>query len=86
MRSIHKLILLILFVSTVLLLSSCKNLTGDSGNISESLDPVENVVPLEGAESSTIVVNKGTDSYFRLEFLGLNSNDVIQNGFTGEGW
>jgi len=86
MRSIHKLILLILFVSTVLLLSSCKNLTGDSGNISESLDPVENVVPLEGAESSTIVVNKGTDSYFRLEFSGLNSNDVIQNGFTGEGW
>jgi hypothetical protein len=86
MRLVQKFLLLILTVFTVLSITSCKNLTGDSGNISESLDPVENVVPLEGAESSTITVNKGTGSYFRLGFSGLNSNDVIENGFIGEGW
>lgn len=86
MRQIYNLPLFIFSIFIVTSITSCKNLTGDSGDIYESLDPIENVVPLEGAESSTIVVNKGADSYFVLEFSGLQDNDVIQNGFTGEGW
>lgn len=86
MRSAHKFVLFILTISTLLAFSSCKNLTNDSGNITESLDPVENVTPLEGAENSSIVVNKGADSYFIIEFSDLEQNEVIQNGFTGEGW
>ena len=86
MRSVHKFVLFILTISTILSFTSCKNLTNDSGNITESLDPVENVIPVEGAESSTILVNKGSESYFVLEFSGLQENDAINNGFTGEGW
>jgi len=74
----------LIFIS--LSLSSCKNLTGDSGNISESLDPVENVVAVAGAESTTLLVKKGSEAYFSLEFSGMNPNDVIQNGFIGDGW
>jgi len=74
----------LIFIS--LSLSSCKNLTGDSGNISESLDPVENVVAVAGAESTTLLVKKGSEAYFSLEFSGMNQNDVIQNGFIGDGW
>ena len=80
---------LLLFVTVVIIAfsySSCKNLTGDSGNISESLDPVENVEPVEGAESTTILVNKGSEAYFSLEFTGMEQNSVIQNGFVGDGW
>jgi hypothetical protein len=86
MRSVQKFLLLLVTVSTLLSITSCKNLTGDSGNISQSLEPVENVIPLEGAERSSITVNKGTESYFRLGFSGMGSNDVIANGFEGEGW
>lgn len=86
MRPIPKLAFILLIVTTIISLSSCTNLTGDSGNISDSLEPVENVTPIEGAESSAIVVNKGGDSYFSLDFSGLEENDVIPNGFTGEGW
>ena len=86
MLPLKRMVQLALIFGLFSLFTSCKNLTGDSGNISESLEPVENVTPLEGAESSSIVVNKGTESYFVLEFSGLNENDVIQNGFTGEGW
>jgi len=86
MRFFKTITLFISFIFLALLLSSCKNLTGDSGNISESLEPVENVEPVEGAESSTIIVNEGSETYFVLQFSGLDENDVIENGFTGEGW
>lgn len=74
------------FLFFALIFSSCGNLTSDSGNISESLDPVENVTAITGAENSSITVNKGSNSYFALEFSEIQSNDVIQNGFSGEGW
>ena len=86
MRFFKTITLFISFIFLALLLSSCKNLTGDSGNISESLEPVENVEPVEGAESSTIIVNEGSETYFVLQFSGLDENDVIENGFKGEGW
>lgn len=86
MRPIHILVLFVLLASTTLSFSSCKNLTGDSGDISESLDPIENVIPIDGAESSTINVNKSNEAYFALGFNNLGGNKVISDGFTGEGW
>ena len=86
MHFAKKLFLFVAVAAIAFSFSSCKNLTGDSGNISESLDPVENVEPVEGAESSTILVNKGSEAYFSLEFSGMEQNSVIQNGFVGDGW
>lgn len=78
---------LILSLAAVLFIfPACENLTGETDEISESLDPVENVEPVEGAESTTIIVNKGSDTYFELEFSGVGENDVITDGFQGEGW
>lgn len=83
-KSITTIVLFLIVSGTVL--NSCRNLTGESDDISESLDPIENVVPIEGAENATISVNKSSDYYFSLEFANLEENEVIQNGFIGEGW
>jgi hypothetical protein len=53
--------------------------------LSESLEPVEDVRLISGAESATITVNKGNQAYFSINFDSIESNDVIENG-TGEGW
>ena len=86
MHNIKTILFSITLIPILLALSSCKNLTGDSGNISESLDPVENVEAVAGAESTTLLVKKGSEAYFSLEFSGMDQNDVIQNGFIGDGW
>lgn len=86
MRPIYTLLLTTLFVFTVFSISSCNNLTGDSGDVSDSLEPVENVTPINGAESSTIIVNKSNESFFTLEFNNVGANTVIADGFSGEGW
>lgn len=86
MRYTKAILYTIAFIPILFAISSCKNLTGDSGNISDSLDPIENVVPVEGAESTTLLVNKGSEAYFSLEFSGMDQNSVIQNGFIGDGW
>lgn len=86
MRSIS---LLSLGLATIILLFisvSCKSVNGDEGGLEDSLDPVEEVIPVTGAENSTITVNKSNDTYFTLEFENIGSNDVIENGMTGEGW
>lgn len=76
-----------LLVTVLMLIStSCKNLTGEEGDIEDSLDPVEEVIPVTGGENSTITVSKNDASYFTLEFEDIGSNDVIENGMTGEGW
>ncbi|WP_158551367.1 hypothetical protein [Rhodohalobacter sp. SW132] len=72
-------------ISFALLFSSCRSSSTD-GDLSESLDPVEDVTPIEGAQNSTITVNRGPESYFVLEFNGIEQNATIQEGATGEGW
>lgn len=81
-------VLFIGLLTTILLLvsTSCKNLTGEEGDLEESLETVEEVIPVSGGENSTITVNRSNDTYFTLEFENIGSNDVIENGFTGEGW
>lgn len=86
MKVINNISFSLICFSLVLLFSSCKNLTGDDGDISDSLDPVEEVFPLSGAESTTINVNRGQDSYFLIQLSNLQENNVIPEGMIGEGW
>ncbi|CAN5371238.1 hypothetical protein BH23BAC3_BH23BAC3_24780 [soil metagenome] len=73
-------------ISLVFIISACSNPTSNEGDITDSLDPVENVTPITGAENTTMNVNRGPDSYFVLGFHSVQSNDVIADGMVGEGW
>lgn len=72
-------------LSLAFIISACSN-PASEGDISESLDPVENVSAINGAENTTMNVNQGPDSYFVLGFHSVQSNDVIADGMVGEGW
>lgn len=78
-----------LLLTAVLFLSiSCKDyITGDKPELPESLDPVEEVSLVTGAESTTITVNKNKQqqAYFDIAFSDIKLNDVITNG-TKDGW
>ena len=74
----------ILLTAILIAAPSCKKLTTES-NIDDSLDLVEEVSRINGANNATITVNKAQDAYFRLNFSGINENSVIGNG-EGEGW
>lgn len=82
----RKFVYLLNFLLFSLFISACGNLTSNDEDISGSLDPVENVVPIIGAENSTLTVNLQSSAYFQLEFQDIQSNDNINNGFVGEGW
>lgn len=75
----------LLFIILVFITSACNN-PASEGDITDSLDPVEDVTPIAGAENTTMNVNKGPDSYFVLGFHSVQSNDVIADGMVGEGW
>lgn len=66
-------------------ITSCEYLSQNESGISDSLEPVEEVSLISGAENATITVNKDTESYFTIEFNHIETNNIIQNG-TGEGW
>jgi len=74
----------ILLTAILITVSSCKELTTES-NLDESLDPVEEVLRINGADNATIMVDKAQDSYFKLNFSDIIENSVIGNG-EGEGW
>lgn len=78
--------LLAVSLSLLLIFSSCKNLTGDSGELAETLDPIENVMPIEGAANSTINVNKGADTYFMIRLTNIGSNNILSEAMENEGW
>ncbi|SHE34478.1 hypothetical protein SAMN05443144_10197 [Fodinibius roseus] len=71
--------LLVAIVITVSI--SCKDsVTGDP-DLSESLEPVEDVHMVPGAENTTLTVNLNKeDAYFNVQFENIEQNDVIANG------
>lgn len=81
-NSIICLITLTFFFST-----SCTNsLTGSEPDLSESLEPVEEVQLIPGGENATITVNKNrNEAYFSIQFSNISANNVIENG-TKEAW
>lgn len=76
-----------LFTITILFNTSCTDsLTGSESDLSDSLEPVEDVQLIPGGENATITVNKNRkEAYFDILFTNIESNDVIDNG-TLESW
>jgi hypothetical protein len=86
MNNSRKIIYLLNILALFLFISACGNLTSSNEDITGSLDPVENVIPITGAENSTLTVNLQSSAYFQLEFQDIQNNENISNGFVGEGW
>ena len=74
--------ILLLFLT----LTSCNSSTSADDNLSDTLDPVEEVIPITGGESATIVVNRGTDHYFKLDFSNISANESISNSTDNPGY
>jgi len=67
---------------------SCKNVTtGNTDNILDSFEPVEEVIPVESGEnvSLTVNINAEKQAYFDLDLENLEANKVISNG-KFDGW
>ncbi|MDZ7757199.1 hypothetical protein [Rhodohalobacter sp.] len=76
----------IYLIFIIAVFTSCINSTNSEEDISDSLDPVEDVTAITGAENSSIIVNRGSDSYFVIQFSQIQNNEIIENGYEGEGW
>ena len=80
--------LFVIFIFSVsLLITSCDSVSssGENGGVDDSLNYVEEVTPIPGADNVTLIVNSGDETYLELEFQGIEPNDIIENG-TLEGW
>lgn len=78
----------LLSICTLFLLftSSCISSTNNSEDLSDSLEPVEDVIAIEGTDDTVIRVNQGDDTYFNINFSQIGDNDIIENNYEGEGW
>jgi hypothetical protein len=76
----------VLCTTLLFIIAACSSPTGSEGDLEDSLDPVEDVTPITGAQNTTMNVNQGPDSYFVLGFSSVEANDVIQDGMVREGW
>lgn len=86
MKNLPRYTLFALVCTILFAISACEELADhNKTEISDSLDPIENVTEIEGAENVTLIVEKSNASYFDLEFRDIGSNDVIANGIS-EGW
>ncbi|HSH53242.1 MAG TPA: hypothetical protein VK982_16065 [Bacteroidales bacterium] len=75
-----------LLMSIFLFAAACQDsTTGGGSDLTESLEPVEEVSAVEGGESATVMVNKDSKAFFSVEFSEIGANDIIQNG-TIEAW
>lgn len=78
-------------IAFFLLVTACDNkITGDDPekpDLSDSLDPIEEVYLIEGGENSTLIVNQNKEqqAYFSIAFSDIESNEIISNGVK-DGW
>jgi hypothetical protein len=73
-------------IGLLLMLTSCEEVADHNENeINDSLEPIEDVSQIVGAESATLIVDKSNASYFSLELQDIGSNEIIANGIS-EGW
>jgi len=80
----EKLLLPTLAVMLFLFVSSCGD-SPTSNNITNSLQSVDDVVLITGAENTDMALRNGQQTHFEITFSKINSTNVIQNG-THEGW
>lgn len=86
MKPTKKIVIFFLAIFVLTWSTSCKRTpTGGEPDLTESMDPVEEVSLISGAENTTIIVNKDPQAYFNIEFSNIEPNDVIENG-TKKGW
>jgi len=65
-------------------ITSCKDVSTQSA-LEDSLETVEEVSLISGTSNTVITVNKSNESYFRINFSGTGTNDIITDG-EREGW
>lgn len=60
---------------------SCKK-SSTGGDITDTLELIEEVTPVTGGEETTIVVkrNEAQQAYFSIEFKNIEPNEIIDNG------
>ena len=75
---------LLLLTMTALLLSGCSEIVSNT-QIDDSLENVEEVSLIEGADNITVTVNKGDESYFTLGLRGV-SNQLEYLTHANLGW
>ena len=92
MKGRHYIFKMGLLVLTFFLVMACKNSLTNNGDdqspdLGDSLDPIEEVSLIEGADNATLSVNinKSKDAYFDIDFSNIQSNNVINNGLK-EAW
>ncbi|MDZ7660436.1 hypothetical protein [Fodinibius sp.] len=80
LKSTH-LFVLSIFVFSLFAIASCEILEQNDKQLSESLEPVEEVTLISGGEDATITVNKDNKAFFRIEFSDIEQNDVISEWY-----
>jgi len=71
------------FVILLISIASCD--TQRSVGIQDSLSVIPNLTLIEGAESSSVTVNRSTDSYFSVDVSSIAANNYIKSG-EGKAW
>ncbi|MCC5914469.1 MAG: hypothetical protein JJU46_08860 [Balneolaceae bacterium] len=71
---------LFLILAMVLFSVSCDDVMDANDDLDSSLQPVENVVPVENGDSVSITVNRAAASYFSVDVQDIGSNSIIVNG------
>jgi hypothetical protein len=74
-------VLFTVMLGAALMLNSCDNIS--SPELEESLEVVPNVTLIDGAENTSIRVNRGTNSYFDVDISNVGWNTLISNGKRG---
>lgn len=72
--------LVILLIASLLCIISCEGITDGDNDLDRSLDPIEDVTPVENANQVNITVNRTDSAYFRIDFQNIGENSVISNG------
>jgi hypothetical protein len=67
----------------IFIIGSCDEIT--QGDLESSLEKIEKVEPIEGADRSTVIVNRSHSSFFSLELRGISEAASVMNG-VAEGW
>ncbi len=72
-------VVLLLFVACESVFNGNKK--SDSPDLGDSLDPIEEVTLINGAENATLTVriNKDETTYFTIELTNIESNEIIDN-------
>lgn len=71
----------LILIALLFSISCSESFTGSEPDIADTLDSVEDVKLIKGAENASIIVNKNhSNAYFNILFGNIDTNNVIGNG------